>query len=259
MLIQPAAYNYNQWQMPRFSAVAASLILTAITAVGCAQNRVSQAEKNLGSNLQTLAKNAGLKHPIARLYLRAIKDEKVLEIWGSDSEKSRHVLVKKHQVLAQSGILGPKRKEGDRQVPEGLYYINRFNPRSNFHLSLGINYPNPSDLILGDRDKPGSDIFIHGRAVSIGCLAMGDPAIEEIYLLALNAKNAGQTRIRADFFPFRMTSARLKAEEKRNPKLSGFWRNLAPFWQMFEADKVPSRYSIDKAGRYVFTPQKSRS
>lgn len=231
--------------------------LAVFASIGSAQDRVAQARKNVGTNLQTLAKKAGLKHPIPRIHLRAIKDEKILELWGSNGQGEKYVLVKSYPVQAQSGTLGPKRKEGDKQVPEGLYVIDRFNPRSSFYLSLGINYPNTSDLILGDPKKPGLDIFIHGKAVSIGCLAMGDPAIEEIYLLALNAKNAGQTRIRADFFPFRMTSARLRTEEKKKPELSTFWRNLAPFWQKFEEEKLPARFTIDKSGRYVLVPRGS--
>ncbi len=231
--------------------------LAVLASIGCAQDRVAQARKNVGTNLQTLAKKAGLPYPIPRIHFRAIKDERLLEVWGSKGRGEKYVLVKSYPVQAQSGTLGPKRKEGDKQVPEGLYVIDRFNPRSSFYLSLGINYPNTSDLILGDPKKPGLDIFIHGKAVSIGCLAMGDPAIEEIYLLALNAKNAGQTRIRADFYPFRMTSARLRSEEKKWPKLSSFWRNLAPFWQKFEAEKVPARFTIDNSGRYVFVPRGS--
>jgi murein L,D-transpeptidase YafK len=95
--------------------------------------------------------------------------------------------VKDYPVLAASGVLGPKLREGDRQVPEGIYRVPALNPRSRFHLSIRLDYPNEFDLAQALRDgrsEPGSDIFIHGGAASIGCLAMGDEIIEELFLLA---------------------------------------------------------------------------
>lgn len=80
----------------------------------------------------------------------------------------------------QSGTLGPKRMEGDYQMPEGFYYINEFKPYSNFHLALGINYPNASDKVLSDARRPGGDIYIHGGCVSTGCIAISDQPIEEL-------------------------------------------------------------------------------
>ncbi len=215
------------------------------------EDRVADARRNAAPALKALAKKAKLPHPIPRIYLRAHKLERELEVWGAEPGiGNSFVLVKTYPIAAMSGTLGPKRKEGDKQAPEGLYFVDRFNPQSSFHLSLGINYPNASDKILSDPKKPGGDIFIHGRQVSIGCLAMTDPAIEEIYLMALDAIKAGQRRVRVEIFPFQMTSQKLREEEKKRPELAVFWRNLARFWQAFEANGFPARYSVDEAGRY---------
>lgn len=219
------------------------------------EDRVAEARKTSTPALKAMAKNAKLPHPIPRIYLRAHKLERELEVWGAEPGIGNvFVLVKTYPIAAMSGTLGPKRKEGDRQAPEGLYFVDRFNPRSSFHLSLGINYPNASDRILSDPKKPGGDIFIHGNQVSIGCLAMTDPAIEEIYLMALDAVKAGQRRVRVEIYPFRMTSQKLREEEKKRPELAVFWRNLARFWQSFEAQKFPARYIVNEAGRYEPAP-----
>lgn len=128
---------------------------------------------------------AGVAYPPARLILVGLKDEMRLEVWAADAAGPfRFVHV--YPILAASGELGPKLREGDLQTPEGLYKIEALNPNSRFHLSLRLNYPNEFDLYHARREgrsAPGSDIMIHGAAVSIGCLAMGDPAIEELFTL----------------------------------------------------------------------------
>ena len=118
----------------------------------------------------------------SRLRFVALKEERVLELWGLGGGAWRHI--KTYPVLAASGTAGPKLEGGDHQVPEGHYRITHLNPNSAFHLSLGIGYPNQADreqAILDGREQLGGDIMIHGKAVSIGCLAMGDHAIEEIF------------------------------------------------------------------------------
>lgn len=130
-----------------------------------------------------------VKLPVTdHLFMIAVKQERILELWGRNDNRSQFRKLRVYPVLGQSGSLGPKRKQGDRQVPEGWYHVDRFNPKSRFYLSLGLNYPNKSDRILGDKVDPGSDIFIHGSNVSIGCLAMGDSAIKDIYWTAKKAK-----------------------------------------------------------------------
>jgi L,D-transpeptidase catalytic domain len=135
---------------------------------------------------QRLAK-VGVAYPPAHLVMIAWKQERLLEIHAGDTmENLRFVYA--YPILAASGQTGPKLREGDRQVPEGFYRIELLNPNSRFHLSLRVNYPSPEDVLRAkeegrDINTLGGDIMIHGNAVSTGCLAIGDPAIEELFLL----------------------------------------------------------------------------
>ena len=127
---------------------------------------------------------AGVAFPPRALVFLATKQERRLEVWARDG--SSHAFIRTYDIKKTSGIAGPKLREGDRQVPEGLYRIIGLNPNSSYHLSMKLNYPNDFDLrhaTAEGRDQPGSNIFIHGKARSIGCLAMGDPAIEELFVL----------------------------------------------------------------------------
>ena len=128
---------------------------------------------------------AGLVYPPSRIALVGLKAEQRLELWAPDGDAWRHVA--DYAITAASGVAGPKLREGDRQVPQGVYRIVALNPNSRYHLSMKLDYPNAFDRRHAARDgrtQPGSDIFIHGRAVSVGCLAVGDDAIEELFVLA---------------------------------------------------------------------------
>lgn len=160
--------------------------------------------------------------------------------------------VKAFDICVLSGELGPKRKQGDYQVPEGFYHIDRFNPSSNFHLSLGIDYPNASDKILGDPQKPGGDIFIHGSCVTVGCLPMTNEGISEIYLYALYARAAGQRDIPVYIFPFEMTDRNLQTYIKRYPAHKTFWENLKKGHDRFIGDRKELAVKIDNKGNYLF-------
>ncbi|USF86236.1 L,D-transpeptidase family protein [Candidatus Endoriftia persephonae] len=127
---------------------------------------------------------AGVEYPPARLQLISLKQEQQIEVWAADAGPWRHI--HDYQVLAASGVAGPKLREGDRQVPEGFYQIEALNPHSRFHLSIKLNFPNSFDWLNAHaegRRQPGSNIFIHGSAWSVGCLAIGDQAVEELFLL----------------------------------------------------------------------------
>jgi hypothetical protein len=127
---------------------------------------------------------AGVPYPPRRVWLVAFKEERRLELWAGAREP-RHVV--DYAIQAASGHAGPKRRQGDLQVPEGLYRILHLNPNSSYHLSMKLDYPNAFDRANARRDGRtdlGGDIFIHGRAASIGCLAMGDPVAEELFVLA---------------------------------------------------------------------------
>jgi hypothetical protein len=139
-----------------------------------------------GARMRSALSRAGVVPRPQRLWLLAVKDERRVELWAPDSSGAR-VRVTSWPVLATSGREGPKLREGDRQVPEGIYEIEGLNPNSAYHLSLKVGFPNASDRAWAARDgrtRLGGDIFIHGKDVSIGCLAIGDAAIEELFWLA---------------------------------------------------------------------------
>lgn len=131
----------------------------------------------------------GLSYPPQQMVWVGLKDERVLEVWGQ-ADAGNWVRIRTLPILGASGILGPKLREGDRQVPEGVYEIESLNPNSRYHLSLRVNYPNAFDLRHAKEDgraNPGSDIMIHGKTASVGCLAMGDEAAEDLFVLAAEA------------------------------------------------------------------------
>ena len=182
----------------------------------------------------------------------AYKNEKVFEIYAKKSSEYQYKKIAIYDICKLSGVLGPKRKEGDGQVPEGFYYINVFNPASTYYLSLGINYPNQSDKIKSTFPRLGGDIYIHGKCVTIGCLPMTDDKIKEIYLYALYAKDCGQQKIPVYIFPYKMTSANIKTNDKIYPQWTDFWNNLKVGYEKFDKVKRELIFSVDKKGNYTF-------
>lgn len=213
-------------------------------------DRVAQARHLVGEQLAQDLQAKGLK-PGAAIFLRAFKSEQQLEVWIQDSLEFR--LFRTYPICRVPGLLGPKRKEGDLQVPEGLYWVEVFNPKSSYHLSMGINYPNASDRILSDPKKPGGEIYIHGNCVSVGCLPITDEKIRELYLLALDARDAGQQQIPVHIFPCRMTAKNRENLLSRNrAELLPFWDNLTEAYDFFERRKIMPTYSIEPGtGRYM--------
>jgi murein L,D-transpeptidase YafK len=214
--------------------------------------RVQTAIKEKGETVKAIFAAKKLSYPPQEIFIRVFKREGVLELWSHSANK--FVLVKEYKICAASGNLGPKRRQGDNQVPEGFYYVDRFNPVSNFHLSLGVNYPNESDKILGASGNLGGDIFIHGNCVSIGCMAITDDQIKELYLIAVDAKAAGQNRIPVHIFPAKMNQTGMKhltAEAAQNQTLLSFWRNLKEGYDAFENNRRLPNISVDKKGQYI--------
>ena len=148
---------------------------------------------------QFLAKQ--LVWPARFVYIRSFKYDSEMEVWVKNKAGEKYKLFKTYRICALAGSLGPKRMAGDYQVPEGFYYINEFNPRSLYHLSLGLNYPNASDRMLCDLSQPGGEIYIHGSCVTTGCIPITDGQIEELYALAAHAKDMGQDFIPVHIFP----------------------------------------------------------
>jgi murein L,D-transpeptidase YafK len=156
------------------------------TPVHTVESRLKQFGDSAQSRLLPDFHRANAQWPGNQVILVAFKDSKVLSLYSADNSDHVHH-VKTYPILGASGGIGPKLREGDHQVPEGVYKIESLNPNSRFHVSLRINYPNTLDLQHAAeerRDRPGSDIMIHGGSASVGCLAMGDQVAEELFTLA---------------------------------------------------------------------------
>ncbi len=198
----------------------------------------------------------GLQWPAKYVYIRSFKYDAQLEVWVKGDAKEQFKLFKTYRVCMQSGTMGPKRFQGDYQVPEGFYYINEFNPNSNYHLSLGLNYPNASDRILSDSLRPGGEIYIHGSCVSIGCIPLTDDQIEELYIIASYAKANGQDFIPVHVFPVKYSVKKsmdyLNTTTKKNLQLQQFALQLREAYDKFEDKKQIPIILINKKGQYVF-------
>lgn len=204
--------------------------------------------------------------PARYLYIRSFKYDSQLEVWVKNELNANFQLFKTYRVCALAGSLGPKRMQGDYQVPEGFYYINEFNPKSNYYLSLGLNYPNASDRILSDSLKPGSEIYIHGSCVTVGCIPITDQQIDELYVLAAHAKDLGQDFIPVHIFPIRYNvekSARyLESLTKDDHELKKFADRLEDAFDYFEKFHQLPVVMIGDSGEYVIneaSPKKMKS
>ncbi|MGJ8651685.1 MAG: L,D-transpeptidase family protein [Opitutaceae bacterium] len=180
------------------------------------------------------------------IFMRIFKESNELEVWvqkGSSFE-----LYKTYEIHYFSGNIGPKLKEGDMQAPEGFYYVtpSRMNPNSSYHLSFNLGYPNTYDRA---HHRTGSALMVHGSTVSIGCFAMTDPRIEEIYTLAHSSLLSGQKFFRVHIFPFRMTPEKMK--QHHSSEWINFWNNLKEGYDFFEQYGSPPNVEV-YGKRYVF-------
>jgi murein L,D-transpeptidase YafK len=180
----------------------------------------------------------GLDPARLEVFFRLIKTTRQLEVWARNQGEAAFRPLGHYPLAATSGTLGPKRYAGDGQVPEGYYHLDRFNPLSALHLSLGLDYPTAADVLATGLADPGGDIFIHGSNVTDGCLPLTDALVEEVYLLAVAARAAGQATIDVHIFPFPLTAAEL-ARRADSPH-AAFWRELAPGYAYFEQHRAPS-------------------
>lgn len=204
--------------------------------------RVREARKNVEAILQKRFEEKGLAYPPKEIFIRAFKKDKQLEVWVKKS--GRFELLHTYVICASSGELGPKLQQGDGQVPEGLYTIDHFNPTSSYHLSLRVAYPNAADRARSTAKDLGGDIYVHGNCVTIGCMPLTDPFIEEVYWLAVLAKDAGQRAIPIHIFPTRLSE----------PQEQPLWKQLQPFYLHFEKEHTLLPFTIDKSGAYVTPP-----
>jgi murein L,D-transpeptidase YafK len=217
--------------------------------------RVAKAIRSKEDLLKKQFVDAKLQWPVSDMYIRSFKYDSQLEVWVRNAPHEAYKLFKTYKVCALSGTLGPKRMEGDYQVPEGFYYINEYNPKSSYHLSLGINYPNASDLLLSDSIKPGSDIYIHGSCATVGCIPIQNDQIEELYLLASHARSQGQDFIPVHIYPVRFSNERsqeyLSRNSKEDPDYQKFSTRLKEVYDFFEEHRKLPLISVNKKGEYV--------
>lgn len=222
--------------------------------------RVAAAMAKRGDFLAAAYKRAGAAWPAQGIFLRAFKLEGVVEVWAPPRKGKRWVQVFSVPVCARSGVLGPKRRVGDSQVPEGFYRIDRFNPVSRFHLSLGVNYPNKVDRKRpGRRAALGGDIFIHGNCVTIGCLPLTDSRIRDVYLAAIHAYDATKVRPSVHIFPCRFGTKRCEKTLAKKSVLKRWWDTLRPGYDAFNKHGIPPRVQDTNKGTYRLFERKTRS
>lgn len=219
-------------------------------------SRVSNAYMQYNDELQKMFTDKGLSYPPKDIYIRSFKAQNEMELWGRDNPEDEYQLVKNYRICALSGILGPKRVEGDRQVPEGFYFIEDFNPKSDYHLSMLVSYPNYSDKVLGDKRKPGGDIYIHGGCMTVGCMPMTNDIIKELYVVCLNAKLNGETYIPVHIYPTRFDRVGLNflgRQYATDEAKQRFWVNLKRGYDYFERNHKLQPVMYSPEGDYIFS------
>lgn len=209
------------------------------------QMNYTRVREAYAGNEKTVVKTLAV-HSISRdslrIYLRAFKTEKVVEVWAKSISDPTFVQVKKFPICEISGYIGPKRRYGDLQVPEGFYHISGLNPYSKYYLSMEINYPNASDSIRGVRGHLGNLIFIHGACESSGCIAITNEKISELYVYCIEAYNSGQEKIELTIFPSKLSDSAysvLKTGYAKDKDKISLWADLKKSYDIFEKSKVP--------------------
>jgi murein L,D-transpeptidase YafK len=228
------------------AAVAAAISLAGCDSESIAPSGRSQAPLSEKTLAEIASKNMDKDSPILA---RIFKEEAELEIWKKN-RNGEYALLKSYPICRWSGDLGPKKKEGDRQAPEGFYTITpgQMNPASNYYLAFNTGFPNTYDRAWG---YTGSELMVHGDCSSRGCYAMTDAQIQEIYALARESFFGGQNAFQLEAFPFRMTALNM-AKHRNNPNFA-FWKMLKEGYDHFEATKQEPKVAVCEK-RYVFDP-----
>jgi murein L,D-transpeptidase YafK len=236
----------NFSRVPMFAALAFTLAgLGACTEEG-ALPRNGRHYVAISMETQQLMRDKNMRTH-APILIRTFKKDSELEVWKQDSS-GKMALLKTYPMCRWSGQLGPKIKEGDRQVPEGFYAVTpgAMNPNSSYYLSFNVGYPNQLDRQLG---RNGAHIMVHGDCSSMGCFAMTDGQVSDIYGVVREAFAGGQTQIQLQSFPFRMTADNLA--KYRNDQHMPFWKNLKQGHDTFDVAKQEPKVSIC-GGKYAF-------
>ncbi len=233
-------HNHKSWLKPLLFVL---FIISSMLHPAVAATRVKNTTKTkLHKELPIFDLTVG-----SPILIRTFKKESKLELWVKKKNSEQFKLFRTYPICYFSGSLGPKQRKGDKMTPEGYYYINKrsLNPNSRFHLSMNINYPNRYDRQIG---RTGSLIMIHGACDAVGCFAMSNSQIEEIYYLAEQALRHGQKNIPVHAFPFHLTPKNLA--QYKNHKWYGFWQQLAAGYQLFNQTQKNFNIDVEKK-RYV--------
>lgn len=224
-------------------------VLARVTQAPASSDRVQAAAARVMPGLQRDFAAAGLLvgDPV---YLRLFKHERELELWVR-KDGGRYVLFRRFPICTYSGALGPKLRQGDGQSPEGFYSVARsqLNPASQYHLAFNLGYPNAYDRAQG---RTGDFLMVHGSCVSIGCYAMGDAQIEQIYTVVDAALRGRQRQVPVHVFPFRFNAPPTATWQVS--AWGPFWTTLREGFDAFESTRLPPRITV--AGkRYVVTKE----
>jgi murein L,D-transpeptidase YafK len=225
-----------------FAAVAAAC---ALTACGSSTPTITPAEQPLSKETLSMLGRKGMDAG-APIFVRIFKEESELEVW-KQRDDGRFYHFKTYPICNWSGNLGPKTALGDKQAPEGFYRVSgsQMNPNSQYYLAFNLGYPNAYDRAL---ERTGDALMVHGKCKSVGCYAMTDALMEEIYMLARESLNGGQEAFEVHAFPFRMTEANL-ARFEGNPNMP-FWRTMKQGYDFFEKYRLPPTVAVCER-RYV--------
>jgi len=219
------------------------------------RSRVKAARTKRLDDIRKLFEQVQMDYPPDQVLMRIFKDEDVLELWARQKGQKEFVHLKDYSICMRSGRLGPKRRQGDLQVPEGFYSITSYNPHSSYHLAMLVDYPNRSDIIRKTGKKPGGSICIHGDCVTIGCIPLTDRWIEELYLICLDTSTYSHHPTLVHIFPGRMEEQHwkeLKRLYSQEPEVIEFWQELKKGYDLFEQTNIPAAYSIGRKGQYIF-------
>lgn len=204
---------------------------------------------------KTLAEHS-ISRDSMRIYLRAFKTEKKVELWAKNCSDTVFVLLREFPICELSGNVGPKRRSHDMQVPEGFYRISDLNPYSRYYLSMEVNYPNASDSIRGVRGRLGNEIYIHGDCISSGCLAMTDERMMELFVYCVEAYRAGQEEINITIFPTYLTDSNYSKLITRYSKYKddvSLWADLKRGYDLFERYSMLPTVKFLPDGRHEVT------
>jgi murein L,D-transpeptidase YafK len=216
---------------------------------------VQSARIDVKHTLAAMFRARGLAFPPSDVFLRAFKQEQVVELWARSHPDAAYTHLRSYPMCVMPGRLGPKQREGDFQLPEGFYFIEVFNPQSRYNLSLGLDYPNPADRLRGGVEPLGGDIFIHGGCASEGCIPLDDRSMQEVYWLAVEARAAGQRRIPVHIFPTRLSEEGVRWLDRvyaPDPATRAFWTDLRSGFDFFETRRQVPYIAVLEGGRYEF-------